>query len=70
MTTIELVNGALDGRRHVVHGRFPDVIELPWQHSSSRHIYELVCVKVGQMHRIRYWHVKSYRPATQDACGK
>lgn len=70
MTTLPLIGGPLCGLRHVVHGRFPDVIELPWEYLSCRHIYELVVMKVGGAARLRYLHVKGYRPATQDVCGK
>lgn len=65
--TLPLINGPLDGSSHVVHGRFQDVIELPWTHSSTRHIYELY---VGKNKRFFYLHVKSYRPATQDCKGR
>lgn len=63
-TIISLRHGPLDGRTHTVTGRVPDRIERGWEHSSSRHIYEL-CRESSV--RLFYLHVKSYRPATQDS---
>ncbi|MDE2107234.1 MAG: hypothetical protein KGL39_59100, partial [Patescibacteria group bacterium] len=67
MLVIKFIGGALDGgTHHIMHGHIPDVIDLPWEESSSRHVYELVRLKVGDTGYFRYWHVKSYRPETQD----
>jgi len=65
-TIIYLRGGPLCGEPHACTGRIPDIIERTWEHSTSRHIYEL-CVDARK--KFFYGHVKSYRPATQDCQG-